>query len=264
MTTLDLRDAPAAVFGSARAGHHRLTEWDAAIRGIRSTARRIGFVSLEPGAGATTLADHVLRIAAARRPEPALAIDVAGGEHDLGARLGITATTPNDTRAGARTTADAVSGLPTGDGWFGLRPALPDGAVGAWLAEAAPITRFFEVSITDFGVRHPRGDLAACAALCDVVCLVSDGRRSSAELARAIAPAIAGLPERPIPVLALVDHSRAGGAVVRMMSSDAWPVVGIPFDRGLRGEGRPSGRSTHRALLQLAATVLSGRKAEER
>ena len=53
-----------------------------------------------------------------------------------------------------------------------------------------------------------------------------------------------------------------GGAVARTMSSDAWPVVGIPFDRGLRGEGRPSGRSAQRALLQLAATVLSGRKAE--
>ena len=264
MTALDLRDVPAAVFGSARAGQHRLTEWDAAIRGIRGAPRRIGFVSLEPGSGATTLAEHVLRIAAARRPEPALAIDVAGGERDLGARLGVAATTPNDTRAGARTTADALTGLAAGDGWFGLRPGLADGAVGAWLAEAAPITRFFEVSITDFGVRHPRGDLAACAALCDVVCVVSDARRSSAELARAIAPAIAGLPERPIPVLALVDHGRAGGAVVRMMSSDAWPVVGIPFDRGLRGEGRPSGRSAQRALLQLAATVLSGRKAEER
>jgi len=262
VTALDLRDLPAAVFGSAGAGHHRLTEWDAAIRGIRGVPRRIGFVSLESGSGATTLAERVLRIAAVRRPEPALAIDVAGGERDLGARLGVAATIPNDTRVGARTTADALTGLTAGDGWFGLRPGLAGGAVGAWLAEAAPITRFFEVSVTDFGVRHPLGDLAACAALCDVVCLVTDARRSSAELARAVAPAIAGLPERPIPILALVDRGRTGGAVARVMSSDPWPVIGIPFDRGLRSGGRPSGRSAHRALLQLAATALSGREAE--
>ncbi len=139
-------------------------------------------------------------------------------------------------------------------------PRSADGAIGPWLAEAAPITRFFEVSITDFGVRHPLVDLAGCAALCDVVCVVSSALRSPAELARAVAPAIAALPEGPTPVLALVDHSREGGAVARTMTADAWPVVGIPFDRGLRSGGRPSGPARH-ALLQLAATLLSARKA---
>ena len=162
--------------------------------------------------------------------------------------------------AGARTTADALTGLAAGDGWFALRPGLADGAVSAWLAEAAPITRFFEVSITDFGARHPLADLAVCAALCDVMCLVSDARRSPAELARAVAPAIAALPEAPAPVLALVDHSRAGGAVARTMAADPWPVVGIPFDRGLHGGARAAGPARS-ALLQLAATVLSARKA---
>ncbi|QIG39225.1 hypothetical protein G5T42_06770 [Microbacterium sp. 4R-513] len=260
MSTLAIRDMPAALFGSAGARRARLTDWDASIRGIRSTSRRIGFVSLEPGAGATTLAEQVLRVIAARRPDPALAIDVSGGERDLGARLGAPATAPSDARAGARTTADALTGLSTGIGWYALRPPLPDGGVAAWLSEAAPITRFFDVSITDFGTRHPLVDLAACSALCDVVCLVSDGRRSPAELARAVAPAIAALPERPTPVLALVDHSRAGGAVARTMASDEWPVVGIPFDRGLRGGGRPAGPARD-AVLQLAATLLSARKA---
>ena len=260
MSALDLRDVPAARFGSAGASRTRLTDWDASIRGIRSTSRRIGFVSLEPGAGATTLAEQVLRVVASRRPEPTLAIDVAGGERDLGARLGAPATPPSDARAGARTTADALTGLAPGEGWFALRPAPAEGAVAAWLGEAAPITRFFEVSITDFGARHPLVDLAACAALCDVVCLVSDARRPAAELARAVAPAVAALPEGPTPVLALVDHSRAGGAVARTMATDPWPVVGIPFDRGLHSGGRASGPARH-ALLQLSATVLSARKA---
>jgi hypothetical protein len=260
VSILDLRDVPAALFGSSGASSERLIQWDASIRGIRSISRRIGFVSLEPGAGATTLAEQVLRVVASRRPEPTLAIDVAGGERDLGARLGAPVTAPSEARAGARTTADALTGLAPGDGWFALRPAPAETPVAAWLAEAAPITRFFEVSITDFGARHPLVDFAACAALCDVVCLVADARRPAAELARAVAPAVAALPEGPTPVLALVDHARTGGAVARAMSSDAWPVVGIPFDRGLHRGGRASGPARH-ALLQLAATVLSARKA---
>ena len=260
MTGIAARDLPSALFGSAAATRTRLTEWDAAIRGIRSTSRRIGFVSLEKGAGATTLAEQVLRVIAARRPEPTLAIDVAGGEHDLGARLGAAPIPPSEARSGARTTAEAVTGLAAGDGWHTLRPVPAEGAIGPWIAEAAPITRFFEVSITDFGARHPLVDLAGCAALCDVVCVVSSALRSPAELARAVAPAIAALPEGPIPVLALVDHSREGGAVARTMTADAWPVVGVPFDRGLRSGGRPTGPARH-ALLQLTATLLSARKA---
>ncbi|TDN91329.1 hypothetical protein [Microbacterium sp. BK668] len=260
MTGIDPRDLPAALLGSAAGRGSRLTEWDASIRGAGTGARRLGFVSLAPGAGATTLAAQVLRVLAARRSEPVLAIDVAGGEADLGARLGAAATPPSDARARARTSADAVTGLSEGQGWFCLRPDVSDGPVAAWLAEAAPITRFFEVSITDFGARHPLVDLAACAALCDVVCLVSDARRAPAELARAVAPAIAALPEGPAPVLALVDHARAGEAVARAMASDPWPVVGVPFDRGLRGGRTPTGRARH-AVLEVAATVLSGRKA---
>lgn len=261
MTSLDVREAPAALFRSAVGRQRALSEWDASIRGILPTARRIGFVSLARGAGATTLAEQVLRIVAARRPEPALAIDAAGGADDLGARLGLTATAPSDSRAGARTTADATVGLAEGDGWFGLRPPLGDSAVGTWLTEAAPIARFFDVSITDFGARHPLVDLAACAAVCDVVCIVADAGRSSAELARAAAPAIGALPERPTPVVALVDHSGRGGAVARAMASDAWPVVHVPHDRGLARRSRPSGRATREALLRLSATLVSAREA---
>ncbi|WP_345800712.1 hypothetical protein AAIB33_14720 [Microbacterium sp. AZCO] len=257
--TVDVRALPSALFGSAVARRTALTEWDASIRGTLPTARRIGVVSLDTGAGATTLAEQVVRILAARRADPVLAIDVAGG--GLAARLGAAATAPSETRAGARTTADAVTGLDGGDGWFALHPAAADSAVGAWLVEAAPITRFFDVSVTDFGVRHPLVDLAQCAALCDVVCLVSSNRRAPAELARAIAPAITALPESPVPVLALVDRANDGDAVSRAMTGDAWPVVGIPFDRGLKAGAEPGRRATGHALLRLVATLVSGRKA---
>ncbi|MDW4574018.1 hypothetical protein R8Z57_14655 [Microbacterium sp. M3] len=256
-----VRGIPAALFGSAVARRTALTEWDAAIRGILPTARRIGFVSLEPGVGTTTLALQVLRIIAARRSDPVLAVDVAGGGSDLAARLQLAATPADATRAGARTTAEALTGLPAGPGWYGLRPSTADGPVAAWLTEAAPITRFFDVTITDFGVRHPRVDLAACAAVSDVVCLVGDARRSPAELLRAIAPAVAALPESPTPVLALVDREGRGDAVARAMGDDPWPVVGIPADGGLRDGGQPRGQAGQHALLRLAATLVSAREA---
>jgi hypothetical protein len=263
VSVLDARTLPTAVFGSSAARSRELTEWDAAIRRPRSTTRRIGFVSLEPGSGSTTLAALVTRTVAARRAEPVLAVDVSSDDRGLARAIGIPATPADATRAAARTTDDARTGLTAGQGWFGLHPATtahaPEGAVGAWLAEAAPITRFFEVVLTDFGVRHPLVDLAACAALCDVVCLVSDARRSQAELVRAVAPAIAELPETPTPVLALVDHARAGDAVARALeSSDAWPVVGIPFDRAIRAGEDPRGLASRRAVLRLAATLVGG------
>ncbi|MET0735625.1 MAG: hypothetical protein ABWY55_08280 [Microbacterium sp.] len=261
MSTLDLRGLPSALFGSGVARHTALTEWDAAIRGPLATSRRIGFLSLEPGVGGSTLAEQVTRIIAARRADPILAIDVSADAGGLGRRLGLDETAPSETRSRGRTTAEAVTGLTAGDGWFGLQPAVGGGAIGAWLGEAAPITRFFDVSVTDFGVRHPFVDLAGCAALCDVVCIVSDARRTPAEIARAAAPAIAELPEEPMPVLALVDHARRGPAVADAMDADAWPVVGIPFDGGLRAGAGARTLATRHALVRLAATLVAARKA---
>lgn len=259
MSIVDLRGLPSAVFGSGVSRRAELGAWDAALRGGLSTTRRIGFLSLAPGAGATTLALHVTRIVASRRTEPVLAVDVAGDDRGLGVRLGAEPTVPDETRAGARTTAEALTGLVEHDGVVAVRPDASEGPVGGWLGEAAPITRFFEVAITDFGARHPLVDVAASAALCDVVCLVTDARRSPAEHARSVAPAIAALPEGPTPVLALVDHARDGEAVARMIGADApHPVVHIPFDAGLRADSRPRGFAARRALLRLAATLVAG------
>ncbi|HYI50715.1 MAG TPA: hypothetical protein VEX42_03990 [Microbacterium sp.] len=258
--SLDLRGLPTALFGSGVAERAALTGWDAAIRGGLSTTRRIGFVSLAEGAGASSLAHRVTRIVAARRAEPVLAIDVSGNARGLAQRLDVDPTPANESRTSARTTAEALTGLPGRDGWYALSPVdggAPEASVDAWLTEAAPITRFFEVSITDFGVRHPLVDLAACAALCDVVCIVSDATRASAELARAVAPAIALLPEHPRTVLALVDHAGDGDAVARAIAADGTATVSVPFDRGLRDDGGARTISARRALLRLAATLVA-------
>lgn len=260
MSRFDLGALPSALFGSGGSTGAELASWDAALRRGLSTTRRIGFLSLAPGAGASTLALHTTRIVAARRSEPVLAVDVSTGE-GMAVRLGVEQTRPDETRAVARTSAEAMTGLVERDGLVPVRPEVSEGPVGGWLAEAAPIARFFEVALTDFGARHPLVDVAACAALCDVVCVVTDARRSPVEHARSVAPAIAALPEGPVPVLALVDHAREGNAVARMMEADApHPVVGIPFDAGLRAGGPPRGFATRRALLRLAAMLISAER----
>lgn len=258
MTVLDLRAVATAVFGSGADGRAELTGWDAAIRGGLSTTRRIGVVSLSPGAGTSTVAHQLVRVVAARRSEPVLAVDVSTGTTGLAARLGVDPVAPDETRAAARTTAEALSGLEVRDGVVALRPRDTDDAVGAWLGEAAPIARFFDVSVTDFGARHPVVDLAGCAALCDVVCLVSDARRSPAEHARSVVDAIAGLPESPSVVLALVDHGRDGDGVARALGTGAdHPVVAVPHDAGLAAGGGPRRSLTHRAVVHLAAALVA-------
>ena len=181
-----------------------------------------------------------------------LAVDVSAGDTGLAARLGASPVAPDETRAGARTTREALSGLDVVGGIVALRPRDADDAVGAWLGEAAPITRFFDVAITDFGARHPVVDLAACAALCDVVCLVSDARRSPAEHARSVVSAIASLPEAPTVALALVDHAREGDAVARAIAVTATvPVIAIPFDPGLHAGGNARRSLTHLSLIHI-------------
>jgi MinD-like ATPase involved in chromosome partitioning or flagellar assembly len=257
VSVFDVRAVSTAVFGSGANGRVRLTEWDAAIRGGLSTTRRVGVMSLTPGAGASTVAHQLTRAIAGRRSEPVLAVDVSTGATGLAARLGAAPVPPDETRAAARTTAEALSGLSEQDGVVTLRPRHTDDAVGAWLGEAAPIARFFDVAVTDFGPRHPLVDLAGCAALCDVVCLVSDARRAAAEHARSVVGAVRGLPESPSLVLALVDHGREGDGVARAFATGAdHTVVPIPFDAGLAAGGRARRSATHLAVVRLAAAVV--------
>lgn len=256
MTILDARALPRTVFGSATAARGELAAHDAALRAALSTTRRIGIVSLVP-APTAGVAAAVVRAVAARRSEPVLAVDLAA-DAALARALGVAPTAPNETRAAARTTAEALTGLRVSGGVVGLAPATDDGAIGAWLAEAAPIARFFEVAVTHFGAHHPLVDLGSCAALCDVVCVVADAGRSDAEHARSALPAIAALPEHPAPVLALVDASGDGAAIARAVAATTpHPVIPIPADAGLRAGGAPRTADARRTLLRLAATLVS-------
>lgn len=260
MTLIDARGIPRALFASGAGLRARLESWDAAIRGPVGSVRRIGFVQLDPGVGATTLARETVRLAAERRAEPLLVVDVTP-TGALAARLGASVTAPSELRAYARTSADATAGLDIGaDGERVLRPARSTtDATGAWLDEASPISRFFDVAITDFGPRHPAVDMAAAAALCDVVCLVSLADRGPAELSRSLAGAIAELPESPRVVLALNDLGGTAGRAPEAVAAHAPDtVVRIPRDAGLGSGGPARSLRARIALLELAAALIAG------
>jgi hypothetical protein len=266
VTILDVRGVPAALFGAGIGTARRFEGWNAAIHQPLAIGQRIGVVQLAAASGATTIARHVSRLFATRRTDGALAVDLGPGESGLAGRLGAERVEPSEIRAGARSSLEAVTGLPLGrDDQRVLAPAAagPD-AVATWLDEAAPITRFFDATVTDFGTRHPLGDLAGVSALCDTVCLVSRADRPAAELSRSVAAAIRSLPEAPAVVLALVDIDRVGGGPARVVAAHSPDrVVRVPWDRGIASAGAPRTLAARRALLELAAAVMPRRDAEE-
>lgn len=244
-----LASLPRIVFGSATAAQTVLATQDAAIRAPLSTTRRIGFLALTAHESVTPLALQVTRTITSRRAESVLAVDVTA-DGGLARALEIAESSPNETRAGARTSVEAVTGLEDRRGIVGLRPpAVADDPVSAWLSEAAPIARFFEVAVTDFGAHHPLADLGSCAALSDVVCLVADATRGAAENARAVIPAISALPESPAVVLALTETDPDSAAVARAVAAtSSHPVVFVPR----------AARAARRAVLSLAAALVAG------
>lgn len=260
MSVLDARGIPRALFTSSAGRAAQLTGWDAAIRRPLGSVRRIGFIQLGGRAGVTTLAREVLRIAASRRPMAPLAVD-ASESGDLATSLGAGVSAASVERRRARSSAEAVLGLdrgPHGE-WVLRSAAAQTDPVGAWVDEAAPITRFFEVAVTDFGSRHPNVDMATAAALCDVVCLVSPALRGPAEVAHSVAQAIADLPEHPQVVLALTDlDGPARLAPEAIAAASVFPVVRVPRDLGL-AQGRAAiSIPARESILTLAAALIGG------
>lgn len=240
----------------------QLLDWDSAVRSPLSTALRVGFVQLSPGVGASTLAVRLSGLLATRRAQPVLLVDVVGGPRGAAARLGIEPSPASRARLRARTSAQAVEGLRTGpEGQWVLYPGRPasDGPT-AWISEVAPLARFFDVVLTDFGTRHPLVDLAASAALCDVVCVVAAADRGDAEMAASLVDAFTGLPEKPRVVLALVDQASTAGLAPMVIGEnlDA-PVVTVGFDRGLAAGMAPTSLRARAALLELGAALIKAK-----
>lgn len=235
-----------------------LSRWTAALASPVLRGRRLGIASAESGVGTSTIASQLARALAPSRT--VLAVDVAAtaSHPGLGRALGAAETPPDRSRQNAASAADARTGLSRAGGVDVLWPAPTADPIDAWLTHAAPIARFFDAAVTDFGRLDPRSSLPEAAALSDVLCLVAGADRASAELALSFARGVRGLPERPTGILVLVDRDGRHAVAARALAGAATvPTIVIPRDTGLARRSSASRVETRLRLVQLAATLVS-------
>lgn len=259
-----------AVFGSSAALTAELVAQDDVLRAPLALSRRISFVQVRGGTGASSLAAYTTSLLARRRTGVVLAVNASAGPHHLLWHAGVTRShhdVPSERllRAHARTLLDARSGLPaTPAGAYGLDLGEHQNlsSSGAWFEQVTPIARFYDVVCTDWGVRHWRVDLRQVAAGSHVICLVARADRPAAEEAAALVDALGQIEDRPRVVLALVDVGNTAGRTPQLLAREiACPTVSIPYEpRRAEARPQPSRRlssATRMAQIRLATTLLA-------
>ena len=262
-----LRSIPLALVGSASARLHDLTSADSAIRMPLTLNRRIGLVQACGGAGASTVAAGVASIFANRRAGLVLGVNASGGAQNLLWHAGVPAAggalPPARTRP--LSAADAAAGLPVAaSGLIGLDlrdPAHPTTPVPsrAWFDRINPVSRFFDLAITDWGVRGYQIDLAQVALASHVLCVVTPSRRHELEDAIAVIPALTGVEDGPQVVLVVVDVGGSGRTrTPPAVGLDLGvPVIRIPYDPSA-GSAKPVASAAMSARTRIAYAQLAG------
>lgn len=261
-----------ALLGGAADRQDDLEAADRAIRAPLALSRRIGFVQLAGGVGASTTVAAVAALIARRRSTPVLAVNAASGTRSLPWHLeqGATAPTPADpARRRPRTQAEALTGLPrtaTGVAVLDVHDGDDIAATeAAWAAQVAPLARFCPVICTDWGVRGAGADLGGAAAASNVVCIVTRADRTALEQALSAGVAVAALPHRPAVVVAAVDVGRTGARLPRGFgATEGVTVVRVPFEPARRAPGPVRGSAcsapTRAALIRLSAAVMAAER----
>lgn len=273
---------PRAALGSTAVARE-LADLDARLRRPVSTSRRVAVVQSGGGVGGTTLVARVARAAAVRRHGGVLAVDASNGHADLAAATGV--TTPLDlaraaTLAGITTAAQARDAVPAPAGGpavlgAGAAPGSGPATVPAWRSALAPVGRFFDLVVTDWGPRDPT-DVAALADDHHVVAVVARADRGPAEAALGLLAA--ALPRTAV-VLVLVDVGGTAGPVGAVLERQlrtvtrttpaprehlgvpVLPVLTVPHDPGAGpgGPRRPAAAAplaVRTAWLRVAAALL--------
>ncbi|MDN5724535.1 MAG: hypothetical protein L0G99_01205 [Propionibacteriales bacterium] len=273
------------LLGSTTAAVDDLTAVDDRIGTALPLSRRVGFVSLAGGSGLSSVLVSALLMLDARRSGPILAVDAAGGSCGLGRLLGIgraegdsqsgpaeQAKADAQTRRTARTSADALRGLPRlgrnarlvdlADPLLtGVVPSRLSAPVARWTEEVAPIARFSDLVLTDWGVRPPFEDLGHVASTGHVLIVVGRADRKQAiDAVRAVA-SIGADSASPRMVLVLVDGGRtASRFALDVGNLPVDRLHRIPYDPAFGGAIQHSQRRlshpTRRALLDLCAALV--------
>lgn len=265
------------LLGSTTAAVDDLTAVDDRVRTPLPLSRRIGLVAVSGGAGLTCVVSSVLGLLGARRPGPILAVDAAGGHGGLARHLGLedraeASGTDHEARRTARSSAEASQGLPAfgphghlldlGDLPERTAPIRPPATVGQWREQVAPISRFSDLVLTDWGVRPLAEDLGHVATTGHVLVIVARAdRRQAVEAARAAAALGDGDTSVRL-LLVLVDVGRTASQF--MIDPADLPTGGlhrIPYDPAFGATARSARRRlahpTRRALLNLSAAFVA-------
>jgi len=212
-----------------------------------------------------------------------LAVDAAGGHAGLVGRtvgsdpaLQATSASAADLRRSAHNATEARAGLPQpGSGAYVLDlagPARQPAAVETWAQQVTPIARFYDVVVTDWGVRPVGLDLAESVATGHLLVMVSRADRHTATRAAAAAAAVAqlsgspgglarGAGDRVPPILVLVDVNRTADRVAPALRRQlGTPVHVLPHDLAWSADPMMSSRRfdarTRRAHIRLARAVM--------
>jgi MinD-like ATPase involved in chromosome partitioning or flagellar assembly len=235
------------LLGSVSAITRELTTCDTLLRSPLALSRRIGFVQLRGGSGASSTAGYVASMLARRRTGMVLGVNASAGETNMLWQAGLTRSTGSamsdqERRQHPAIAADARAGLPvTGTGLIALDLARDHlaASAGTWFEQVTPIARFYDLVITDWGVRHRQVDLRQVARASHVVCLVARADRYPAEEAAALLPALGEVEDQPQVVLALVDLGRTAERTPQLLRSQLpVPVLSVPYD-ARRAQARP-------------------------
>lgn len=275
MGTPHVRDLLVRGALGSTAASRELVDLDARLRRPVSTSRRLGVVAAGGGAGATTVTLGMAGLLAARRHGGVLAVDAAAGPAGLVTASGVTGpltleraaagTSPSATCAQARasmpTTPGGVAVLGTGSGT--VDPVHPD----AWRAAVDPVGRFFDVVITDWGVRADEGGLDAMARDQHAVAVVARADRATAEAGLALAARLRS--RTAAVVLALVDVGGTGGptpALARRALAAGGldvPVLAVPHGRAAHAAGVTVPAGVWAAWARVAVALLEAADGRE-
>ena len=272
-------NAVAALLGAGIRGTGAAAELDEADRLLRTPlplSRRVGCVAAAGGSGTSTTAASLANVLAARRTGMVLAVDAGGGASGLGWLAGGSVTRPveevevrraaSERRRAARTAVEARAGLPrSGSGAVVLDLTDDHGRVApvaAWGREVAPVSRFFDLVVTDWGVRPGADDLAEVAATSHVVLVVARADRHSADAAAALVPQLRGGGSPPQVLLVLVDVGRTADRLVPGLAARPGTEVVTVGHQPARAAAVPPGSRelgarARRDQILLAARVLA-------
>jgi MinD-like ATPase involved in chromosome partitioning or flagellar assembly len=227
-------------------------------------------VQVAGGSGTSAAAAAVAAALAARRSGVSLAVNASGGSDHILSRL------PRDTRespalgdAQPGTLGDAAADLafplPRLAGLDLQRADRPTTAADArtWFGEVNSISRFFDLVITDWGVRPAPGDLALTGLASHVLCLVCRAERHALEEVVALIPALRAEADPPRIVVVSVDVGARGrhDAHVEIAREVGVPLVELPYDAAwsttIPTPSRRLSLASRSAVLRLASTVMT-------